>query len=76
MPIKQEVAKEVDFEQLFDTDYPDQFDQFWGKGGDETEQNRGIYDMEMDVINIRKKAEKRYKDVKNVTNLVSLNFQS
>lgn len=28
MPIKQEVAKEVDFEQLFDTDYPDQFDQF------------------------------------------------
>jgi hypothetical protein len=72
MALRQEVARDVDFVNLFDTDFPPEFEEL---ANDNKESREGT-DKEKDIVEMRKKAEKRYKDVKNVTNLVSLNFQS
>lgn len=68
IPLKQEIAKEVDFVDIFDTDYPAEYEQL----ANDNKDNKESTDKELEIAEIRKKAEKRYKDVKNVTNLVSL----
>ena len=72
MNLRQEVARDVDFVQLFDTDFPAEFEEL---ANDYLEAREGN-DQEKDVIKMRKKNQKRYKDLKDVSKHVTLNFES